>query len=676
MKLYKWLYGAMALTMLGACSDNDLIPQENQQAEAGQGVPAVGYLGVQIELPQEGGTRAENDQFDDGTPNEYRVEDDNALILLFKGTTGGKEEDATFYKAKELTKPFFSNLHGSQISASYFAAIPVEVDPGEESTDVFYALVMLNRNKDFVKVPSTSNAMATEITIGDKTFDQEDNVGKFSDFLNLTTDKAFFAKDKTGEETHIFMTNAPLYNPTTKTVQYMTKLSNNVKPTADEAKQNVAGCVYVERGVAKVTSQPFDNKNLKLTFVNGDGEEIVDDNGKSAVKVTAQVEYALTNTNKSSYLIRNVEFKPNSATNGFFGWDYKATDKDGNEKEVRMVGTKPINKLNSPFHDQDQNLVRTYWCVDPNYYTEMNGVVNSALNPDKYILNPGATGFDYDDSAPFDNAFFALASKTFYCKENTLTVPNMNYKNSTMAVFKVTYNITDADNNKVTHLYIKDGNKQKIYLKRDEACADAIARVYNSELIKQALENSVKNGVPKPATINMKNSLDIEWQLDDDEVLISNIKIKDTATFDQNKFEAELGTADNTASQLYNLIGNINALSDVRRYSDCVSYYAIPIEHFGEFYTPWKERDIKGTTTGEVYPNPRSETTYKNYLGRHGVVRNNWYELAINTISGLGSTTIPDVNVELSDDNIEDTKFLAVEIHIMSWAKRLQGIDF
>ena len=64
------------------------------------------------------------------------------------------------------------------------------------------------------------------------------------------------------------------------------------------------------------------------------------------------------------------------------------------------------------------------------------------------------------------------------------------------------------------------------------------------------------------------------------------------------------------------------------------------------------------------------------YLGRYGVVRNNWYELNINKITALGSPIVPDVNIDMSDDNNEDKKYFAVEIHILSWAKRVQNFQF
>ncbi|MDE7412607.1 MAG: Mfa1 fimbrilin C-terminal domain-containing protein [Muribaculaceae bacterium] len=662
MKLYKWLYGAMALTMLGACSDNDLIPNEDQLNKPGQSARVKGYLGVQIQLPQDAGTRAQNDQFDDGTAEEYSVEEGNVLLLLFKGDPAnpGNEKEATFYKAKELTKPFFSNLDASQISASYFAAVPVEGDA--DDGDEYYALVMLNRDKTLIRVPSTAEAMATEITINGKKYEQGKVDSKFKEFLKITTDKAFFKKEN-GKESKIFMTNAPLYNTATNSVQYMTKLANNVKNTADEAKEESAGCIYVERAVAKVTGQKFDNSKLNLTFVDGSGNEIAD-----TYTVEAKVEYALTNTNKTSYLIRNVDFKSNSIANGYFGWDYQAS---GAAK--RMIGTAKINALEAPFHGEQQNLVRTYWCVDPNYETEMSDSNDDpAANTDKYIFD----GVYSDSDLPFDNTFAELGKETYYCKENTFNVPNMTYNNTTMALFKVTYNVLDAaGNNMADHLYIKDGNKKKIYLHKEDACADAISRAYNSQTIQDALKKSVADGKTLPAEIKMDESIDFEWEVDaDNNVLIKTIKIKAGSVFDQAKFIAAI-----TSAKLKSIVDNINALSDVKRYKDCVSYYAIPIEHFGEYYTPWQNKNIKGETTDDVYGGENGtaadETAHKNYLGRFGMVRNNWYDLGVNTITGLGSTRIPNVCVETSDDNIEDNKYLAIEIHMMSWAKRVQNID-
>ncbi len=128
-------------------------------------------------------------------------------------------------------------------------------------------------------------------------------------------------------------------------------------------------------------------------------------------------------------------------------------------------------------------------------------------------------------------------------------------------------------------------------------------------------------------------------------------------------------------------------MHDITRYEGGVSYYVAPVKHFGDFYTPWGQKadgtDILGTTTSAVYnggqpwSSPSTEHAAK-YLGRYGMVRNNWSDLNISKIESLGYASPEDIEIkpEMSDNNKEDKQFFAIEIHVLSWAKRTQDVHF
>ena len=59
----------------------------------------------------------------------------------------------------------------------------------------------------------------------------------------------------------------------------------------------------------------------------------------------------------------------------------------------------------------------------------------------------------------------------------------------------------------------------------------------------------------------------------------------------------------------------------IKTYENGESYYIARIKHFGDDLTPWKEGN---DTYGE---------NNLNWLGRYGVLRNNWYDLTIEKIS-------------------------------------------
>lgn len=91
-----------------------------------------------------------------------------------------------------------------------------------------------------------------------------------------------------------------------------------------------------------------------------------------------------------------------------------------------------------------------------------------------------------------------------------------------------------------------------------------------------------------------------------------------------------------------------------------VSYYIARVKHFNGL-TPWNPGD-------KTYAGNNA-----NWLGRYGVLRNNWYELSVSSVSGPGYPDVPKVNPTDPDD-VND-QYINVEVKILDWAKRSQSID-
>ena len=100
-----------------------------------------------------------------------------------------------------------------------------------------------------------------------------------------------------------------------------------------------------------------------------------------------------------------------------------------------------------------------------------------------------------------------------------------------------------------------------------------------------------------------------------------------------------------------------NAIGTIKYYKGGVSYYyAALIRHFDDNEADWN--------TGDTHS--------LNHLGRYGVVRNNWYEINVQSISGPGDPEI----VTPGDESDDDTEgYIRAEINVLSWAKRQQGVD-
>lgn len=97
----------------------------------------------------------------------------------------------------------------------------------------------------------------------------------------------------------------------------------------------------------------------------------------------------------------------------------------------------------------------------------------------------------------------------------------------------------------------------------------------------------------------------------------------------------------------------------ISTYYNGEAYYIARIKHFNEL-TPW--------TTGEPYG-----TNNEKYLGRYGVLRNNWYELSVNKVTGLGYPDVPEVKPTDPDD--ENKQYINVAVKILDWAKRSQNVE-
>lgn len=684
MKLNKWLYGVTALAMLAACSDKDVAPGGYEEDNGNSPAQSVkGYLAVEIKLPEEPSTRGaedeSNDYFQDGTSNEYEVK--NAMIAIFKGAT---ERNATFVKAQALKKPFFASPSDGNITSSYLAAIQIDTElTGDES---FWAWVILNSNlvpdkgdSDYENTTDKASFKIGDVTVSKTT--------KFSDIIATAKVDDSSGSDSfvTGSGTtasKFFMTNAPLSTVAgdesvdKDKIFYLTNLGSTVYPTIEQAKAATdRPCVYVERAVAKLTCSKLTDDKLKLKFYDGDGNQINTNNW--TIKVNT-FNYALTNTPYESYVVRNVEFAEND---NHFKWNFK------NNNKYRFVGNAKMQGLENPFHTSQKNYYRTYWCMDPNYDSDIDPNYDSDIDAGKKKIIKNASELVSTDLP-------------LYCKENTFDVAHQNYKNTNIAIFELDLTITDDKGNTYTDLYVKDGNTAKIYVTKEAAYADGITRILINGDIQEALIEAAKAASKTPIanesgkiTIkNIGNYLDYSWDEESDELSITKIKLNTAATdfetyFDATtsvaKFNDILGSETDSSSKHYKLLQDINAISDVLRYAGGKSYYYIPVMHFGKHYCPWGadegQADITGTTTIDVYNEGKAEwddAHAKKYLGRYGMVRNNWYELNISKIEGLGEQHIPDVDIEMSDDNKVKKQYFALEIHVLSWAKRTQEVKF
>ena len=285
------------------------------------------------------------------------------------------------------------------------------------------------------------------------------------------------------------------------------------------------------------------------------------------------------------------------------------------------------------FYDKDNGVFkRVYWGEDPNYNKDVysNGTTtktaleycNDAFN---MISNADVVGLPGDD-------------KPQYCLENTFNLANMMQGQTTRVVFKAVYTpkalIGESDKT-----FYKIGNNTAIWKKAD-------------------LEEQIKNVAVTVMKLTSAEIADYTVNLAAASNNISGEAGQHTITADNIVYSGSGSSKVPAALAAINAKLGLTTETGISTYLHGEAYYIARIKHFNEL-TPW--------TPGTAY------TDDATFLGRYGVLRNNWYELSVKSISGLGYPDVPEVKPNVPDD--ENDKYINVEVKILDWAKRSQSID-
>lgn len=280
----------------------------------------------------------------------------------------------------------------------------------------------------------------------------------------------------------------------------------------------------------------------------------------------------------------------------------------------------------------NQSFKRVYWGVDPNYSGATLQKLEACKNAFTMIGKndiKGKTGNDHPQ----------------YCLENTFDLSNMMQGQTTRVVFKAVYT-PSALVGTTEKTFYKIGNNTAIWKKADleeQIHTVAVTAMDITDATEQA-----KYVVKLDATDN-----NISGEAGQHLIKAENITYTGEGTSQVNQ------NVVNTINEKLGLKeegGKIT--SGIATYLDGVTYYIARIKHFNEL-TPW--------TAGEGYGIKNDK-----YLGRYGVLRNNWYDLSVTSISGLGYPDVPEVKPTVPDD--ENEQYINVEVKILDWAKRSQQI--
>lgn len=288
---------------------------------------------------------------------------------------------------------------------------------------------------------------------------------------------------------------------------------------------------------------------------------------------------------------------------------------------------------------------RVYWGTDPNYSTTLSDV--DACKGEFYLLDrEGNTYYGVTGST----VTWADQTKPLYCLENTFDIDNMKQGQTTRVVFKATYTPKVLASATATEdkTFFMIGNNPKIWTKT------------NLEL---QIANKAKELLGTTGTVTATISDDLlkggSHLLTTHNVTIKEGEVKknDAITFAELNTKLGLNNTEKDA--------NGNPTVGIKTYENGVCYYIARIRHFNDALTPW--------SSGKETYGTNNATNNASYLGRYGVLRNNWYDLEVTKFSAPGYPDVPVVDPKTPDD--EDTKYINVEVKILDWAKRTQQVE-
>lgn len=323
------------------------------------------------------------------------------------------------------------------------------------------------------------------------------------------------------------------------------------------------------------------------------------------------------------------------------GWTLDVTNKktfpvhvtDGLWKDIwkTTVTTTPPAVSNGAtmdrFHDKLGEFPRVYWGVDPNYKTDLATVADCEGE------------FTMAKTADFKTG--ADAKKPQYCLENTFDIDHMVQGQTTRVLFSAKYTPNGFPDGET---FYKMGNSSQLW---NATKVEAQIKAKAIEVLGEADADKVK--VTLNATENDLTKAGVHL------VAAANVTHVGGAALtpgEVNQLNAKLGFKAATPTE---------AAVGLSTFESGVSYYIARVKHFGDYLTKWEAgNDTYGSNN-------------INWLGRYGVLRNNWYELSVHSVSGPGYPDVPKVNPTDPDD-VND-QYINVEVKILKWAKRTQQVD-
>ena len=408
-----------------------------------------------------------------------------------------------------------------------------------------------------------------------------------------------------------YMANAPLKGSAASPATLVPIDKAKIYASEAKAKEDASTCAATVYVERGVAKMTVATPGTTGTIIVKDKANPTATTKKSEVKFS---NWALDITNKKTYAVHNI--------------DGLSADYD------KIWNTDPSNRFIGTNN-------RVYWGKDPNY-----------KNDDLKLKDKDAdreAEFNFIDATSKIDKDFGETNPV-YCLENTFNLANMYQGQTTRVIFKATYTPKDdtgADLADTGGTFYTIGNMTTILKFADlktavDAAADAVLPgcVVDYKNLEKAGSHVIT--------------------LEDIKENASSTTHLDGAT----KYGTGLKTGEDIVAAINDKLGlkagRPEEMVGINTYLKGVTYYIARVKHFGDDKTHW--------SSGSAYDGHNDK-----YLGRYGMLRNNWYELKVGNVYGPGYPGVPPVDPTLPDD--ENEKYLSVSVKILSWAKRSYTTD-
>lgn len=480
---------------------------------------------------------------------------------------------------------------------------------------------------------------------------------KFVESVDLPTAAADWTDDTTVGITTTKKLVAKLTNVDTKNQYYVLVLLNNNKKTGGvKVALPTVGQSYNEWNSQilrpsvddlaadndfYMANAPLKGTASPTTLVTIDKENIYSSKEKAEAGTSAATVYVergvakmSVNDPKTKTVIDKATNTSTQSTVEFNNWALDITNK-------KTYAVHNIDGLSTDFPDiwTTPRFIgtnsRVYWGKDPNYNLDNLNTGKEAEREAEFNFIKATSGI---------NKTF---TESAYCLENTFNLANMYQGQTTRVIFKATYTPKDAAGNPLAD---KDGTFYTI---------GNMTTILKAEALETTVNTAATSVLPG-CTVDYTNLK----QEGSHVITLADIKDSTGTTLVADKvYSGKTGTEIvkeiNDKLGLIDGAGHAEAMVGINTYAQGVTYYIARVKHFGSL-TPWNSGESYGTNNLK-------------YLGRYGMLRNNWYELTVGNVYGPGYPGVPPVDPNQPDD--ENEKYLSVSVKILSWAKRSDTVD-